>query len=62
MENVLDQGLKGGGGICEAKWHHLVLVVTIARAEGGLFDVILMNADLIVSPSKINFGEDFCTK
>jgi hypothetical protein len=61
-EDVLDQGLKGGGGIRETKGHHLILVVSITCAEGGFLYVILVDADLVVSPPKVDLGEDFRTK
>jgi hypothetical protein len=54
--------LKSGGGVCETKGHHLVLVVPVSCAESSLVDVILVDVDLVVSPPKINLSEDFCTK
>jgi hypothetical protein len=62
VEDILNQGLKGGRGIRETKRHHLVLVMPVSYVEGSLVDVILMDVDLIISPPEVDLGEDFCTK
>src|SRR3954468_2502477 len=61
-EDVLDQGLERGGGVGETEWHHLVLVVAIAGAEGGLLDIILVDSDLVVTPTQVDLGEHLGTK
>ena len=60
FEDVLDQSLKCGWSIGESEWHDLVLIMTISSAESGFFDIILVDSDLMVTPAKIDFGEDGC--
>src|SRR4051812_31360204 len=61
-EDVLDQGLECGGSIGETERHHLVLVVAVARAEGGLLDVLFVDSDLVVAPMQVDLGEYFGTE
>src|SRR6184192_4328173 len=61
FQDVLDQRLEGSWGICESEGHDFVLIMTISCAKSHFLDVIFVNADLIVSPTKVNLGEDLCT-
>ena len=42
MEDILDQGLEGGGSIGKAKGHDTVLEVAIMSVEHGLLNIILI--------------------
>jgi hypothetical protein len=53
----LNKSLERGWGIGESKGHDLVLIVTIPGTECSLLDVILVDSDLVISPSKVNLGE-----
>src|SRR6184192_1834966 len=61
FQDVLDQYLEGSWSIRESEGHDLVLIVTISCAKSCFLDVIFVNADLIVSPTKVDLGEDLCT-
>ena len=61
FQDVLDQRLEGSWGIRESEGHDFVLIMTVSCAKSRFLDVILVNADLIVSPTKVNLGEDLCT-
>src|SRR6184192_212967 len=61
FQDVLDQRLEGSRGIRESEGHDFVLIMTVSCAKGCFLDVVLVNADLIVSPTKVNLGEDLCT-
>ena len=61
LQDVLDQSLECCWSVGESKGHDFVLIVTISSAESGFLDVILVDLDLIVSPAKVNFGEDGCS-
>ena len=58
LEDVLNQGLEGGWGVGKSKGHDLVLVVAISSTECSLLYIILVNLDLIITPAKVDFGED----
>src|SRR3954469_21779972 len=57
FQDVLDQRLEGSWSIREPERHDFVLIVTISCAKCRLLNVILMNADLIVSPTKVDLGK-----
>src|SRR6184192_4358286 len=61
FQDVLDQYLEGSWSIRESEGHDFVLIVTISCAKGCFLDVIFVNADLIVSPMKVDFGKNLCT-
>src|SRR6184192_3417320 len=61
FQDVLDQRLKGSWRICESKGHDFVLIMAISCAKSCFLDVILVDADLIVSPTKVDLGKDLCT-
>jgi len=56
-KNILNQRLKSSWGIGESKRHNLVLVVAISSAKCCLWDVILMDSNLVVARTEINLGE-----
>ena len=61
FQDVLNQSLESGWGIGESKGHDLELIVTIAGTECSLLNVILVDSNLVVSPSKVNLGENGCS-
>jgi hypothetical protein len=61
FQDILNQGLESGWGIGESKGHDLELVMAIVGMECSLLDVILVDSNLVVSPSKVNLGEDGCS-
>ena len=48
-EYIIHQGLEGCWGICKAKRHYNKFVVSKSCAEGGLWDVFLLDTNLVVS-------------
>jgi hypothetical protein len=59
MEEVVHEALEGGGGISEAEGHHQVFELAISGFEGGLGDVIRVDADLVVAGFEVDFAEIF---
>jgi len=57
FQDILNQGLECGRGIGESKGHDLILIVAISGTECCFLDVIFVDPNLVVSPSKINFGK-----
>ena len=57
-EDVVHEALEGGGGIGEAEGDDGEIVVAVPRSKGGLLDVGLLDADLVVALAEINLGED----
>jgi hypothetical protein len=53
----LNKSLECGWGIGESKGHDLVLIMAIPGVESSFLNIILVDSDLIISPSKINLGE-----
>ena len=56
-EDILHKSLEGSWGIGETKRHDSELIMTIVGPEGSFLHIIWMNADLIISPMKINLRE-----
>lgn len=48
--------LKGGGGVDEAKWNHIPLVVTLACSKRCFPFLSFSDSDLVVPPSQIKLG------
>src|SRR6184192_2369046 len=61
FQDVLDQRLESSWGIRESEGHNLVLIVTISCTKSRFLDVIFVNTDLIVSPTKVDLGKNLCT-
>ncbi len=59
MEDVVSHRHKGSRGVGKAKWHNKVFKVAISCTEGGLVDVTLGNANLVVAGTEVNLGEVF---
>src|SRR3954451_5446072 len=59
-EDVVDKALKGSRGIGEAERHHCELIMTVAHAKGRLWDIFILNADLVITRAKVEFGEHSC--
>jgi hypothetical protein len=51
--------LKGGGGICEAKVHHIWLVEAILHLEGCLPSILLLNSDVVIPLAYVQSYEEF---
>ena len=58
LQDVLDQSLECCWSIGESEGHDFVLEMAIPGSKCGFLNVILVDLDLIVSPAKVNFGED----
>src|SRR3954447_8802552 len=58
-EDVVDKTLEGGRGVGEAERHYCEFVMTIARAKGRLWNILILDADLVVARAKVEFGEYF---
>src|SRR5712691_5831745 len=57
LEFVVYHGLESGRGVRQAKEHDSWFEKTIARFEGSLPFIAFFDADVIVSPSDVKFGE-----
>jgi hypothetical protein len=57
-EDVIQEGLKGSRGICEAKGHDKVFEVTITGTESGLPFLAFSDSDEIVSAFQVELSED----
>ncbi len=57
-EDVVHETLEGGRCIGEAKGKHRKFEVAVARPEGGLGDVRLVDAYLMVAGTEVDLGED----
>ena len=58
MERTVDIGLKGSGGISQAKRHDEVLVVAVSRTKGRFPLVTFPYPYPIVSVSEVDFRKD----
>jgi hypothetical protein len=58
-EDVVHHGLKGCWRICESKEHNRWFEQSFARFKGCLPFVSLFDTDVVVSPSYVEFGEQF---
>ena len=58
LEDIVDKGLEGGGGVGQSEAEDSELVVAVAGTKSGLGDVLLGNADLMVGGAEVNLGED----
>jgi hypothetical protein len=56
-EDVVHQSLEGSGGVGEAEGHDGVFEVTVARPKCRLVDVLLMDTNLMIAVTKVDFGE-----
>src|SRR5260221_9192415 len=57
LELVVHHGLEGGRGVRQTKEHDCWFEKTIACFESSLPFVPFFDADIIVSPSDVKFGE-----
>src|SRR3954471_17994631 len=58
-EDVVDKTLEGGRGIGETERHYCELIMTVARAKGHLWYILILDADLVVARAKVEFGKYF---
>ena len=57
-EDLVHEALEGGWGIGETKRDDGELVVAVTGTKGGLGDVGLGHADLVVALAEVDLGED----
>src|SRR5271167_1422208 len=57
-EHIIHEMLEDCRGIGEAKRHHKVLKMAITGAEGSFPLIPRANPNKVVSPMKVNLGED----
>src|SRR3954467_6929172 len=58
-EDVVNKTLEGGRGVGEAKRHYCEFVMTVARAKGRLWHILILDANLVVARAKVEFREYF---
>ena len=56
-EDVVHEGLKGGGGITESKEHDSWFKESHGGDESGLPLIFLSDANVVISPMNVEFGE-----
>ena len=59
MEGVVHIGLEGGWGVAESKEHNCGFIERKRGGEGCFLMVFWSDEDIIISPTDIEFGEDF---
>lgn len=60
-KDVVHESLEGGGSVGETEGHDKGFEVAVASAESGLPLVTFLDPDKVVSPAKVEFGEDLGT-
>src|SRR4051812_31606640 len=58
-EDVVDKTLEGCRGVGEAERHYCELVISVARAKGRLWHILILDANLVVARAKVEFGKYF---
>jgi len=58
-EGVIHESLECGGGVGEAEEHNGRLKEAFVGNESGFPLMSILDADVVVAPSNIKFGEDF---
>ena len=56
-EGLVHEVHEGGGSVGQAEGEHEEFEVTVAGAEGGLGNVVGVDADLVVAGAEVNLGE-----
>ena len=56
-ENVVHEGLKGGGGITESKEHDRWFKESHGSDESSLPLIFLLDANIVIFPTNVKFGE-----
>ena len=56
-EDVVHEGLKGGGSITESKEHDSGFKESHGGDESGLPLIFLLDANVVISPTNVEFGE-----
>ena len=56
-ENVVHEGLKGGGGITESKEHDRWFEESHGSDESSLPLIFLLDANIVIFPTNVKFGE-----
>jgi hypothetical protein len=49
VEDMVHEALEGGGGVTQAKGHDQKLIVALVSAKGGLGNVDLFHAYLVIA-------------
>ena len=57
-EQVIHESLEGGGGVAQAKEHYGGFEQSFVGDEGSFPLVSISDADVVVSPPDVEFGED----
>ena len=60
VKGVIHEVLESGRGIGETKEHHSGLEESFMSNEGSFPLMSIFDLDIVVSPSDIELGEDFC--
>ena len=58
-KRVVHEALEGGGGISETKEHHGWFEESLIGDKGGFPLMPVLDSDIIIPPSNVEFGEDF---
>ena len=59
MKRVIHESLESGRGVSKAKEHHSWFKESFMSDKDGFPLVSILNADIIIFPTNIKFGEDF---
>ena len=59
-KEVIHEALESGRGIGETKEHHGWFEESLICDKGGFPLMSIFDSDIIVSPSNVKLGEDFC--
>ena len=53
--------MEGGGGVSETEEHHCRFKESFVGNEGSFPLMPVFDSDIVVSPSNVKLGEDFCS-
>jgi hypothetical protein len=59
MENVVRQSHESGWGIAQAKREYCDFEKSVTSTESCFGSSILLNSDMMITGSKVDFGEEF---
>src|SRR5882757_6649021 len=60
-EDTIHKAHKCSGCICEAKWNHYKLIMSIPCSKGCLMNVFILNSHLMVTRPQVNLGKYLCS-
>jgi hypothetical protein len=61
LENIVHHCLEGGGRVFESEKHHQGFVEAVVSTKRRLPLVTLLHSNILVPPSHVELGEEFCT-